>query len=97
MIAHQKKLKPILEGMEKKERLKNLDGLKCDVNQDVMITMEFTPSPVYCHLRFTVISYDGWCWYLAWRQLGVLVVDYLPLTYLASVQLLSMYNYVDII
>ena len=49
MISHKKKLKPIIEGMEKKKRLKRLYGLKCDVDQDVMVTMDFTPSPVYCN------------------------------------------------
>ena len=72
-----------------------MDGLKCDVDQDVMFTMDFTPSSVYNHLRVTVISDDGWCWALAWRKLVVLIVDFLPLTDLASFQLVSLYNYVD--
>ena len=69
-----------------------MDGLKCDVDQDVMVTMNFTPSTVYCHLQVTVISDDGWCWALAWRQLGVLIVDCIPLTDIDSVQLVSMSN-----
>ena len=40
IIARQNKFKPILEGMEKKKRLKILDGLKCDVDQYVMVTMD---------------------------------------------------------
>ena len=67
MIAHQETLKHIIEGMDKNKRLKNLYGLECDVDQDVMATMDFTASPVYCHLQVTVISNDGWCWALAWR------------------------------
>ena len=45
----------------------------------------------------TVISDDGWCWALAWHQLGVLVVDCLPLIDLSSVQLGSLSSYVDVI
>ena len=62
-----------------------------------MVTMNFTLSTVHCHLQFTVISDDGWCWALAWRKLGVLIVDCLPLTDLASVQPRSMYNNVDVL
>ena len=36
MIACQNKLKPILEGKENNKWLKRLDGLKYDVDQDVM-------------------------------------------------------------
>ena len=68
-------MKPILEGMEKKKRIKMLDGLKCDVDQDVMVPIDFNPSPVYRHLQVTVISDDGWCWELLWRKLGVLIMD----------------------
>ena len=64
IIAHQNKLKPILEGKEKKKRIKHLDGLKCYVDQDAMVTMDFTPSPVYFHLWVTVIFDDVWCWAL---------------------------------
>ena len=39
-----------------------------------MVTMDFTPSPVYRHLLVTVIADYGWCWDLIWRQLGVLIV-----------------------
>ena len=89
MISHQKKFKLILEGMElvigKKKRLKSLDGLKYDVDQDAMVTMDFTPSTVYRTLQVTVISDYGWCWDLAWRKSGVLIVDCLPLAYLSSV------------
>ena len=85
MIANQKKFKPVLEGTEKKKRFKSLNGLKCDVYQDVMVNNYFTPSPVYCHLRVTIIYDDDWCWYLAWRKLGVLIVDCLPLVDLDSV------------
>ena len=60
-----------------------------------MVAMYFTPSLVYCNLRVTVISDIGWCWALAWHQLGVLIVDCLPLTDIASVQLGSMSNYFD--
>ena len=64
MISHQKKFKLILEGMElvigKKKRLKSLDGLKYDVDQDAMVTMDFTPSTVYRTLQVTVISDYGW-------------------------------------
>ena len=60
-----------------------------------MVTMDFTPSPVYRHLQVAVISDYCWCWYLEWLQLGVLIIGCLLLTYLASVQLGSMYNYVD--
>ena len=85
----------ILEGMENNKRLKRLDGLKYDVNQDVMVTMDFTLSPVYCHLQVTIISDDNWCWDLAWRKLGVWIVDCIPLMDLASVQLGIMSNYFD--
>ena len=95
MVAHQEKLKPILEGMENKKRLKCLDGLNFYVDQDVRVTMDFTPSSVYRYLQVTVISDDGWWWALAWRQLGFLIMDYLPLTDLPSVKLGSLYNYVD--
>ena len=81
--------------MENNKRLKHLDGLKFDVDQDVMVTMDFTPSPVYHHLLVTLICDDGWCWDLVWRQIGVLIVDCIPLTDLASVQLEIMSNYVD--
>ena len=60
-----------------------------------MVTMDFTPSTVYCNLRVTFISDDGWCRALAWRQLGILIVDCLPLTDIASVQLASLLNYTD--
>ena len=60
-----------------------------------MVTMDFTPSPVYCHLPVTVISDVYWCWDLVWRQLDVLIVDFLRLTYLASVQLGILSNYVS--
>ena len=95
MVSYKNKLKPILEVVENKKRLKLLDGLKCDVDQDVMVTIYFTPSSVYIHSRVTVISYDGSCWALAWQKLGVLVGYCLPLADLVSVQLVSMYNYAD--
>ena len=60
-----------------------------------MVTMDFTLSSVYSHLRVTVISDDGWCWALSWNQLGVLVVDCLPLIDLSLVQLGNLSNYVD--
>ena len=50
---------------------------------------------MHLRLRVTVISDDGWCWDLAWRQLDVLVVDCIPMKDLASVQLGSLYNYVE--
>ena len=70
MVAHQYKLKPILEGMENKKWVKFLDGLKCDVDQYVMVTMDFTPPSVYRHLQVTIISDNGWCWALIWRKLS---------------------------
>ena len=60
-----------------------------------MVKMDFTPSPVYSHLQVTVISDDGWCWDLAWKKLGVLIVDCIPLTDLASVQLGNLSNCID--
>ena len=60
-----------------------------------MVTMNPTPLSVYRYLRVTVISDDVWCWALACRKLGVLIMDCTPLTYLASVKLGSLYNYVD--
>ena len=80
--------------MEKKKLINSLGGIQCDVDQDVMVTMNFTPSPVYRHLRFTVISDDDWCRALAWRKLCFSIVDCLPLTDLSSFQLGSLYNYV---
>ena len=59
IIAHQKRLKHILEGIDKKKRINFLDGLKCGIEQ--VVTMDFTPSPVYRHLRVTIISDDFWC------------------------------------
>ena len=59
-----------------------------------MVTMDFTPSPLYFHLRVTVISDDGWCWDLAGRNQGVLIVGCLPLKDPASVQLGSLSNFV---
>ena len=60
-----------------------------------MVTMDFTPSTVYCNLRVTFISDDGWCWALACQKLGVLTVYDLPFMYLDSVKLGSLSNYVD--
>ena len=48
--------------MKNNKRFKNLDRLKCDVDQDVLITIDFTPSTMYINLQVTVISDDGWCW-----------------------------------
>ena len=60
MISHQNKLKPNLEGMDlvtgKNKWLKCLDRLKYDVEQDVIVTMDFNPPKVYHHLQVTVIS-----------------------------------------
>ena len=80
IIVHQKKLKHIIEGMENKKRLKRLDGLQFDSDQDVMVTMYFNPSPVYSHLRVTTISDNGWYWDLAWRKLNLIThFDWLEL------------------
>ena len=49
---------------------------------------------MHLRLRVTVISDDGWCWVLSWRQLGALIVYCLPLKDIVSVQLGSLYNYV---
>ena len=50
MIARQNKLKPILEGTEINKSTKRLDRLKYDVDQDIIVTMDLTPSSVYHHL-----------------------------------------------
>ena len=50
---------------------------------------------MYRHHQVTVISDDGCRWDLAWWQLGVLVVVFIPLMDLASVQLGILSNYVD--
>ena len=97
MIAHQNKLKPIIEDMEQKKWLKSLDRLKYNVDQDVMVRIDFNPSPVHFTLWVTVISDDGWCWALEWWKLGVLIVYFIPLTNIASVQLGSLCNYVDVL
>ena len=83
--------------MEKKKRIKRLDGLKCDVDQYVMVTMDFTPPSVYRHLQVTIIYDDGWCWALIGRKLSFLILDCLPLKDIASVQLVSMSNYIDVL
>ena len=62
IIAQHNKLRPVLEGIEKNKRLKSLYGFKCDFYQDVMFTIYFIPSPLYLHLRVTVISDGVWCW-----------------------------------
>ena len=72
----------------------NFGWINCDAEQDFIVTMESTPSPVYCPLRVTVISYDCWFWALAWLKLGVLIVDCIPLIDLTSVQLRILSNYI---
>ena len=83
MIAHQKKLKFILEGIENKKWLKILDGLKYDVDQYVMVTMDFTPSPVYRHLQ--IYCYLWWVLVLVFSMVSVMCFDWIW----------SMSNYVD--
>ena len=83
--------------MKNNKRFKNLDRLKCDVDQDVLITIDFTPSTMYINLQVTVISDDGWCWALALRKLGVLIVYCIPLTDPDSVQLGSLSYYLDVL
>ena len=60
-----------------------------------MVTMDFTPSPVYRHLQVTVTSDDGWCWALEWQKLGVLIMGCIHLMDIASFQLGVLSNYVD--
>ena len=74
-----------------------MDILKCNFDQDVIVTIDFTPSTMYHYLQVTVISDDGWRWGLACRQLGVLIVDVITLTNISSVQLGSLSNYIDVL
>jgi hypothetical protein len=37
----------------------------------------------YNYLKVKVVSGDGWCWALAWRQLGIAIVNCYALSGLA--------------
>jgi hypothetical protein len=89
VVTYQKKLKGYLEGNveaagKPKKKLPEFNNVQ---ELDKVFAFDFLEPTSFLHLNINVVLDEGWCWDLAWRQLGVVVIYCLPLTAKANEQL----------